>query len=80
MPRRSHEVHAETLDAVIRISERMNLELAPVARARVHMADGEAAAEELAHLGLNAVADLGERRFESSRRRFRDDADALYFA
>ena len=43
--RTGDELDAQSLDVVIRIAERVNLQLAAVARAGVHLADGQRAAE-----------------------------------
>jgi len=54
MARTRHESNAETLDVVVRIAERMNLELAAVARARIDLADGERASKRPEDLLLQA--------------------------
>src|SRR5690606_15253864 len=80
VPGARDEVHAVALDAVIGIAQRVDLELAAVARTRVHHPDRETAVEELAHRGLDALADLLKRRLESLRHFLGDDADPLYLA
>ena len=45
MARAGDELDAETLDVVVRIAERVDLELAAVARAGVDLADRQRAAE-----------------------------------
>ena len=58
MARRSDEAQAEALEIVEGVAERVDLEFAAVARARVDMADRQAAAEA----GGRRVLDLlGER-------------------
>ena len=53
MAGRRHEAEAEALDIVERVVQRMDLELAAVARACVHMPDREASPERM----LRCLAD-----------------------
>jgi hypothetical protein len=54
MARARHEPDAQALDVVIGIAERVDLELASVARAGVDVADGERATERAQDLLLQA--------------------------
>ena len=80
MARTGDEVHAEALDAVVGVVERMDFQLATVARAGIHLADREAAAEQFADLRFQLHADLGCNAGSSIfGSRFSDDADFLDF-
>src|SRR5262249_51948277 len=74
MPGRCHETQPESLEIVERVVERVNLELAPIARPGIDLADREAAPQALPRGALDARRELGERRFVLVRRRFRQGA------
>src|SRR5690606_19746080 len=56
--RRGHEAEAETLEIVIDVVERVDFELAAIAGARVHLANGQAAAEHSARARLKSLRQL----------------------
>ena len=54
MPRACDEFNANSLDIVIRIIERLNLQLAPIARAGIDVADAERTAQDPSQILLQA--------------------------
>ncbi len=78
MARRGDEVHAETLDAVVGVVERVNLQLAAVARAGIDGTDRQAAVEQFADARLQFLAHRLEGRV-GGRRRLGDYADFADF-
>ena len=62
MARRGHEFQPEPLEIVEGVVERMDLELAAIARAGVDLADGEAAAELPPRRAVERLGKLGEAR------------------
>ena len=77
-PRRGGEVNAEALAVVDGIVDRVDLKLAPVARARVDLPDGEASPKPPFDGLLQLGADLLELRVAHGRQRLGDDAGAEY--
>ena len=55
MPRARDKFDAQSLDVVDRVVERVDLELATVARARVDLADAERAPDDAANLLVQAL-------------------------
>src|SRR6478735_485570 len=62
MTRRRRKFDAEALDIIDRVVERMNLQLAAVARASVDLADGDRTAEQPARANFERLAELGQNR------------------
>jgi len=77
MPRAGHEMHAKALDPVVGIVERVDLQLAAIARAGVYSADRETAAEQFADRRLETLADLLQGRLIDARQILGEDAGAL---
>src|SRR5262249_28487897 len=69
--RRGHETQPESLEIVERVVERMDLELATVARPGIDLANREAATQALPRGTSHAGRELDERGFILARRRFR---------
>ena len=59
MARRGHELEPKTLEIVNGIVQRMDLELAAIARTGIDLADGQAAAEPAARRAIDASGELG---------------------
>ena len=72
MARRGDEAQAEALKIVESIVEGVDLKLAPVARAGIDFADGEAAAEALPRHPIEARGKLGKRGIVLGGRRLGD--------
>ena len=68
MARRGGEPDAEALDVVDRVVERVDLQLAAVARAGIDLADGDRAPEQFPRTRLERAPELGERRIGHRRR------------
>jgi hypothetical protein len=62
MARRGDEAQTEALKVIEGIIERVNLKLAAIARAGVHLADGEAASEPASGRIVKLCRQLGEGR------------------
>jgi len=67
------EADADALEVVVGIPERVDFELAPVARARIDLTDRERAVEALQYVAFEAAC-RGEQRLIRFRRRFGPDA------
>ena len=68
--RRRDEAQAESLEIVEDVVERMDLELATVAGARIHFADRKRSAQAPPCGAVDLRGELGQRRFVRDRRRF----------
>src|SRR5678810_818948 len=66
---RGHEAQAEALEVVDDVVQRVDLELAAIARAGVHLADGKRAPEPRPRGAIDARRELGEGGFIGRRRR-----------
>jgi hypothetical protein len=77
-PRRGGKMDAEALAVVERIVDRMNLELAPVARAGIDLTDRKASPEASLDDLLQLYADLLDLRIGNGRERLGDDARVRY--
>jgi hypothetical protein len=69
MARRGHEAQAEALQVVEGVSQRVDLELAAIARSGVDLADRQRAAEPAARCPVDAARELGEARIVGRGRR-----------
>ena len=79
MAGRGHEAQAEALEIVEGVVERVDLQLAGVARAGVDFADGEAAAEPCAGGAIDLAGKLGKRLIAGLGRGFGHRARASDF-